>query len=299
MRVLVRQGDTLERIALRAMGSASFADLLATVNSLEYPFIVSDPNYDPNLYASGSVTVTLLSLPALTLPIGTQFSTPAGVSNEVRTYAATQTVSLSSVGQSASVTVACTIPGRYGNTVANTVTVSSNAQVSVINPLPITGGRIVRVKLPGDSILIPAQTAQVANTSARLTLTQYDDEGGVDLLLTPQHGLQWGADDLMATDGPDTIGGDIAADVATPLGSIPDDPGLGTLIPSALGLGGAYALERLSILAQGAALSDRRVQGIGAVSVQTSGTWALVGFPVTLRTGRTTAQVAVSQGGVA
>ena len=77
-----------------------------------------------------------------------------------------------------------------------------------------------------------------------------------------------------------------------------DDPTFGSLIPSTIGLGGEFTLQRLAVLAQGTAIADSRVQGVGAVSVSQTGTWANVTVPLVLRTGKTQAQVAVSQGGI-
>ena len=299
MQTLVQQGDTLERIALRTLGNASFADLLAQTNNLDYPFVVGDPAFVKQVYATGQVTLTALTSASVTIPIGATVQTDAGTSNEVRSYLTTQETALSALGQTATVTVQASVPGSYGNALANTVTVSNNSAYSVTNAAPITGGRILRALTPGDLIFIPgATTATSTNQTARLTLAQYDDAGGVDILLTPQHGFLFSDDDLLATDGPDTIGGDVAATYATPLRSVADDPTFGSLIPSTIGLGGEFTLQRLAVLAQGVAIADSRVQGVGAVSVSQTGTWANVTVPLVLRTGKTQAQVAVSQGGI-
>ena len=300
MQVLVRQGDTLERIALRYLGDASQADLLASVNNLEYPFVVNDPNYDKNVYTTGQVTVTSTSTSAVIINIGDTFQTQGGASSEVRTYQALQEVTLSAKGQSATVNVQCTMPGNYGNTLAAMVTVSSVSGITVTNVLPFYGGRIYRVKVPGDFLIIPTGNTQQANTTARLTLPQYDEWGGVDLLLTPTNGLAFGEDDLLATNGPDTVGGDIAANIATPLNSVPNDPTLGSLIPSSLGLGGTYAMQRLAILAQGVASADNRVKSAGAVALSINSdnnTWINLEMAVEMQAGQTKAQIAV--GGVA
>lgn len=299
MQTLVQQGDTLERIALRTLGNASFADLLAQTNSLDYPFVVGDPAFVKQVYAAGQVTLTALTSASVTILVGATVQTAAGSSNETRSYLTTQETILSALGQTATVNVQASVPGSYGNALANTVTVSGSSAYSVTNVAPITGGRILRVLTPGDLIFIPgATTATATNQTARLTLAQYDDSGGVDLLLTPQHGFLFSDDDLLATDGADTIGGDVAATYATPLRSVADDPTFGSLIPSTIGLGGEFTLQRLAVLAQGTAIADSRVQQVGAVSVSQTGTWATVSVPLKLRTGQTQAQVAVSQGGI-
>lgn len=293
MRVAIQQGDSLPKLALKY---GLTADQLAQVNSLEYPFISPDPNYQKGYPATGNVTVTLTQTSALTLPIGTVFKTSSGNANEVRSYATTQQVTLTAQGQSATVPVSCTINGNFGNVLANTVTVSTVSGVSVNNASPISGGRIMRVLIPGDFLIVPETNLQPNNTP-RQTLTEYDAQGGTDFYRTSTGGLAWGTDDLLTVTGAQVVGQDIGAAIVTPIGSDPDNTVFGTPIASALALGGDLAMHRIAVLGQGAANTDSRVSSVGAVTItpdSTNGTYVKYAMDVTLNNGQqasVTAQV--------
>lgn len=293
MQVLVRQGDTLDRLALRYMGSADQADLLYSLNNLEYPGVVGDPTFQRHVWATGQVQVTASA--SVTVQVGQQFQTGAGPGVETRTYTSTQEVALSS-GQSASVSVQATVPGHYGNTPASTVNLAVGlSSVTVTNPSPISGGRVLRVLMPGDYITIPGNSTQSTPTD-RLSLANVDAQGGVDLLWTPTGGLALSTDDLLVTNGPDTIAADIGAAIATPLGSVPWDPLFGSLVPTTLGGAGDLVGQRIAVLAQGAASADSRVLSVGSVEIDTQGQFVLIGLDVTLATGPARVQAAVREG---
>lgn len=291
MRVAIQQFDSLPKLALRY---GLTADQLAQINQLEYPFISPDPNYQKGYPASGTVTVTLTQTSALTLPIGTIFQTPSGNAGEVRSYATTQQVTLTAQGQMEDVPVACTINGNFGNVLANTVTVSTVQGVSVNNSAPIAGGRILRVLIPGDFLIVPDTNLQPNNTP-RQSLTEYDAQGGTDFYRTPTGGLAWATDDLATVTGADVVGQDIGAAIVTPVGSDPDNPTFGTSISSALALGGDLAMHRIAVLGQGAANTDSRVSNVGAVTITpdaTNGTYVNYEMGVTLNNGLQTSVTA-------
>lgn len=295
MRVLVKQGDTIDRIALRYMGSADQADLLYALNNLEYPGISGDPNFQKAIYAIGQVQVTALS--AATVEVGQEFQTGSGPGGEVRTVASTQSATLSA-GQVTTVNVQATVPGHYGNLPANTIaTAVSLSSVTVTNPSPITGGRVLRVLIPGDFITIPdSQASSTAFSPTQpMSLANADAQGGVDLLWTPTGGLVLTTDDLVATSGADTIAADIGAVIATPLGSVSEDPLFGSLVPETLGGAGDLAAQRIAVLAQGAANADSRVQSAGDVSIDTEQQFALITMDVVLATGPAKVQAAVRE----
>ena len=297
MRVLVRLGDTLPALAETYLGSASQALFLAQFNSLEYPFIVNNSTFSTNVYATGSVVVTLLGTGPYTVALGQQFASVPGPANEVRLYATTASVVLNSTGQTATIGVQATIAGHWGNTLPNTITNAQTSDLSVTNPSPITGGTILRVLRPGDYINIPTSGTATAATGTRLSLKQYDAIGGVDLAYTATRGLQLTTDDLVASVNDQTIVQDIAATVATPLGSDPNNPTLGSYVPASLGSAGEHAMHRIAVLVQGVAQSDNRVQSVGGVRVAQQDTFVALQVPVTLSTGVSSVQVTVPAAG--
>ena len=282
MYVIISQGDTLEALASR-YGTTALD--LATVNNLEYPFVSGDPTFQKNIYATGSLTITSTQTTSQTLPVGTQFQTVATVTQPARVYATLSSVTLLQ-GQSSTVNVQCTVAGPYGNVLPGTVTQPvSVSGVSVTNASPISGGRILRVLIPGDQMLVPTTTTQ-ANTTSRVPLSDADELGGTDLYVTSNGGLLFTTDDLVDVTGADCVAQDIGSSLRLPLGSIPGEPTAGTYIPSYIGQAGPYAMQRIAVLAQGAAQSDDRIASVGAVSLQQSGTWVSVAMNAVMNNGQ-------------
>ena len=294
LQVIVKQGDTLQSLALEYLGNAAQDNLLASVNNLEYPFIVQDPNFQKLIYASGNLNVTYTGTSTpYTLSIGSIFQTPASTQEGIRSYATTSQADFTSTNQMITVPIQCTIAGSFGNTLAGQVSISpDNSQLVVSNPSSVIGGRIWRVLVPGDFITIPEPSTTAANTTSRVSLQESDAMGGADFYRTPTGGMAWTTDDLVSVSGSSVIGQDIGAQLITPLNSIPDDPLFGSYVSSSLGVGGDYAMHRIAVLGQGVAQSDNRVQSVGSVTIlpqpNANGTWILYGMPVTLKSGQKT-----------
>lgn len=294
MQVLIRLGDTLPALAEKYLGSAEQATTLAQFNNLEYPFIVNNPGLVKNIYATGIITVTLLSSPPYTVEVNQKFATTGGASQEIKVYVATSSVTFTATNQTATISVQAVIPGNYSNTLPNTVTNAYTTNLSVTNMLPIAGGKTLRVLVPGDSIYIPdSNNTPSSQITSQLSLKQQDNIGGIDLYFTPDRGLQLTSDDLASSENEITVAQDIAANISTPLGSDPDNPTFGTLIQASLGSAGENSLQRLAVLVQGAAQADNRVQTVGPVSVLPNGTFAQIQLPLILNSGQTSVNVAV------
>lgn len=297
MYVFVKQGDTLQSIAA-SYGTTE--DSLATVNNLEYPFIVGDPLFQKGLYATGSLAITLTQIVSKTIAVGSIFQTQSTASMPARSYQTLSQVTLTQYGQTANVAVAAVLAGSYGNVLPNTVILSPNVSgVSVTNPGPISGGRTLRVLVPGDQINIPGGSATGANSSSRMTLSQYDELGGTDLFRTPNGGLMFTTDDIMDVSGPDCVAQDIGCAITTPLGSVPDAPSFGGYVPSYIGQAGENNMARIAVLAYGQTQSDDRIASVGTVGIQQNGTFVSLQIPGTLNNGSSlTVQTSVTNSGV-
>lgn len=222
----VKENDTLQSIAEEFYGDAEQWNQLVSYNNLDYPYISSDTTVQRDLYASGSVTFTA-SAPVsnpITIPQGTILSIPAGRTNFVRTYVTQVEATIPAESTSVTVAIVSTYPGDIGN-VPGGKTWDTSLALTATNPSAITGGAVLNILFPGDTLLIPL------NSEPTSPVTTAEEYGGYDLLLTDVGDLAVDATgDLAYTVGRDTIGEDIKWMIRTEKGELLQHPQFGTVL---------------------------------------------------------------------
>lgn len=155
----VRQGDQLERIALKYMGDASNWVQIAILNSLDYPYISDDLAFVRLIKATGTVTFrrTVGTVGAIVIPIGASVYVPATVNAPARYYVTDAACTILNGTDTIDQAISAVAPGELWNTPSLTVT-GLNFTVtnlgSVKNSNPITGGAVLNVKLPGETLMV-------------------------------------------------------------------------------------------------------------------------------------------------
>src|SRR4029079_7293535 len=120
----VRQGDTLERLALRYTGNAEDWLSLAILNGLDYPYIREDPDYVREVKATGEVLFsrTAGSTGAVSIPQGYVVTVPASETAAAKSYRTLATAVIANGVGEATAAVEALRAGRIGNTPGLTVT---------------------------------------------------------------------------------------------------------------------------------------------------------------------------------
>lgn len=170
VRHVVRQGDTLERLAEQNMGDASNWLQLAILNSLNYPYISDDSDFDTTINATGEVTFsrTAATTGDITIPAGYVVSVPATTRSPQKDYTVDTVTTLPDGEDTVVAAVTAVVAGEIGNTPALTVTLLSDAITdldAVTNREPVTGGAILKVLVPGDTLLLLADQDGLSGTS--------------------------------------------------------------------------------------------------------------------------------------
>jgi len=266
MLITIPAYQPLTTILTNALGSIDAATLqnIITANGLEWPYIVplGTPLSDP---ATGSVTVTWTSNRSLTLPAGTICLAPLADQGGSRQYTLDQALSFVGPGTQ-TVSITAVVSGSFGNAPPGAVTsVVGESDLTITNPLALTGGSTLHVLQPGQTLWIPTSDVPTQTTTPQQNLAYHEAIGETDLQLTPDGGMQWGTNDLQLTQGATTILQDGASRIRTPLNTLPWAPDQGSLIQAAIGQPTGNVLNKLGALTLEALLQDER---LGSVQVQ-------------------------------
>ncbi len=274
--------DSVQSLAATYLQDASRWRDVVDFNSLDYPYIVSDPSFQAQTYASGAVTVTrTYTTGALTIPQGTSFLVPAVDGFSAKTYATTQTVTLAPGVSTAEVPVQCTVAGVWGNTPQATVTGISapdttlqSAFSSITNTSSFTNGMTLNVRKPGDSILIPVDnTWNGMDTYASLT-DFYNFQFGSDLELGDDGDLVFdGYGDIGSVAGIANLAQAMRDRLMTPQTSLVYHPEYGSMLEEYMSTQiPMYAQKMLVLAVTETLLMDDRVDRVNVLVAQKMGT---------------------------
>lgn len=275
----VRQGDCLERIALKYMGTAENWLQLAILNNLDYPYISDDLTFQRKIKATGTVTFTRTAATtgAITIPAGSSVSIPATVNAPARYYTTDAQCVILNGTNSIDQAITAVSPGEAWNAPSLTVNTLNFAVTNlgtVKNANPITGGTLLNVKLPGDTLLVyidaSGATGTVGvNTGALQGDAFYAALLGVDIGLDKNGDLQ--ADSrggLALVAGMANLRDAIRHRLQIPLAWYPYYPEYGTGIEKAIGQRGeTYWLQWAGIEAERTVRSDPRVSSVQNMKV--------------------------------
>jgi hypothetical protein len=280
LRYVVSQGDTLERIALRYMGDANQWLQLALLNKLNYPYLSDDSGFVKNIAATGSVTFTRTggTTAAVTLPIGSLVSVPATTRSPQKDYLTTVAATIPLNVTTAAVPVAAVKTGESGNTPPLSVTLlgfTATNLASVANPAAITGGAVLNVLVPGDTLLVYSDAAGPSaslgvDTSALRNLDFMTALLGTDIALNAKGDLfSSGIGDVGSVGGVPNFQAAMLHRLATPLGFYPFLPTYGSNLDKSVGArSDYYQLQKVRVEAIRTLRGDPRVQDVQNIKLQ-------------------------------
>lgn len=229
--------DSLQSLALKYLDDATLWKQIADYNKLDYPYIVSSEAELSELHSKGYVTVVRRSYTSdLTVPKGWQFETePVPYSgNAIKYFEVIEDTTIPAGISTWDILCQCITPGTFGNVAEYTISRSSStnaaassiAFATVYNKAQFTGGKNYNVKVVGDTIYIPADSAAAAPEDIKKMLNII---GGTDLLLDTDGDIQFsGAGDLASVTGADNIRYAVRDRIATDLGEYTLHPEYGT-----------------------------------------------------------------------
>lgn len=192
--VLIVEGDTLEAIIYKNGGLdlnvAQVWQQIATLNDLEYPYIVPNAEFVTEIYATG--TVTFSGTPGTVIPSGTRVATvPISGADPIVFDTTAQAV----IGSNGIVTVAIRAeqPGDFANVHALSIvqildlsgaTITISGVSSLENQIDTTGGKVFKVLRPGDKLQLPvASDETVAEKVLERTDSNENNLFAIDLKL--------------------------------------------------------------------------------------------------------------------
>lgn len=275
----VRQGDSLEKLALRFMGDAESWLQVALLNALDYPYITDDSDFVRNVRATGIVVFTRVdgSTGDVPIPSGYVVTAPATPTSEAKDYRTTGSSAIFDGQATTEVEVEAVDPGEFGNTASLTITELSDPITDldgVSNPEAVVGGENLNVKIPGDTLLVYSNQDGLAGTSSLDTLKLSEADFfasllGVDIALGNDGDLQADSRGSYATSrGIDNFRAALLRRFGTPLAYYVFNPGYGTDVEKSIGQrGDSFWLQRTRVSAERTVRSDPRTQDVQNVQV--------------------------------
>ena len=280
LRHIVRQGDTLERLAQEFMGDAGSWLQLAILNGLNYPYLTDDETFVTNVFATGTVVFSRVasSIGDVVIPLGSKVSVPATTRSPQKDYLTTAQATIPNGTTTITAPVQAVVAGEIGNTPSLTVTLlgfSVTNLAAVDNTAPISGGEILTVLKPGDTLLIPANSDGLSGTTG-VDTEALQGEAFFDALLGSDVALDASGDIFAdARGGLATVPGianfqaAMAHRLNTDLGWYGYLPNYGSNVEKSVGQrGDSVWLQRTRIEAERTLRGDPRVQDIQNIRAQ-------------------------------
>lgn len=292
LRHIVRQGDTLERLAQEFMGDAGSWLELAILNGLNYPYLTDDSDYVVDIAATGSVTFSRVASTVgdVVIPAGSRVSVPATTRSPQKDFTTDNPATILNGTDTISAPVTASTTGETSNTPALTVTIlgfSVTNLASVDNLAPITGGTHLAVLKPGDTLLILTDSDGLAGT-AGVDTQALQGESFFDALLGKDVALDATGDlfgdsrlGLATVAGIENFQAAITHRLFTTLGWYAFLPDYGSNVPQSVGQrGDKFWLQRTRIEAERTLRGDPRVQDLQNVKASFVGGALSLSFDV-------------------
>lgn len=280
---------------LRGLGNRYNVDwkTIADFNGLEYPYTLTSRDALHELYASGYLLITrALYTTPVTLFAGSLFATEVDAQGIRKVYQLVDDLDMVAGEASAYGFVRCTEYGTYGNTIQDTIVrpqqVLSSlgdylSPLTVTNPEPIANGADAKVRITGQTVLIPTDEDLSGEIKQQVHLDNYINQvGGEDLeLLLDGDISDDGMGDLGSVIGVENIAQAIRHRLMTPRGSLLKHPDYGSDIHSLIGRGYLpYINSLIEVYIHDALRSDDRFRDVVVHSIAISGTTITVEISV-------------------
>lgn len=281
----IQVGDTLESIILKNGGLpkdvAQVWQQIATMNNLEYPYVVPDAAFQTEHYAS--VELYIYGTPGTVIPSGTKVGTDDVTEDGSSVMFQTQSEVTIPAGGSIPVTVVSENAGAFANVKPQAIknfydktgTLTTIAGVVHLeNPLQAEGGKIIRVMKPGDKLLLPV-TGDVRDTDPVVERSDNNEENlfGNDLKLDLDGDLvPDGAGDLDAVKGLDNMTVAIRDHLLAERGELIKHPRYGFGVERVIGGGGnetEVAIAKIEL--QTTIFQDPRIKKVESLTLVKTG----------------------------
>lgn len=282
-RVNVSEGDTLQSLALTHLGDALRWREIATINGLEFPYLVPD-DFVTEFKATGEITFTRSEgyFPQIDISIGTEITTLGPAEDNLTYFKNIQfvTTAASSIligANSVTVPIEAFEVGEIGNVNADQIvllTIPITGITSVNNENPVEGGRVIQVRRLGEGLVIPVpQTANPVIVNA----TDEEQLYGTDINLELQDEFEGeilpGSDgDMRRITGLDNFIQAIKMRFLTLRGELSLHPRYGTILPLLIGMPSTGAMNVLvNLEIREVLLSEPRIASIQSLNVALDG----------------------------
>jgi len=181
---IVKSGDTPARIALNVYDEPSQWKKIVLYNSLEYPYIEEDLNFQKEVFATGVVRFYRQAgnTGVITIPKGSGVYVPEAMGTSQIDFVTSKDMILDLMQDYIDVPIIASLPGSIGNVASGLITgfLALSGITKVYNDHPTLGGKLWKVAKIGEVIQIPGISKQ--STSAVIPLTiNYDELFGIDI----------------------------------------------------------------------------------------------------------------------
>jgi phage baseplate assembly protein W len=272
----ITEGDTIQSVITKLGGLdqniAQVWQQIATLNNLEYPYIVPDVNFQTEVRAT--VTVVLSGTPGTIVSAGTRIGTLAITSNE--DIIIFRTIVSATIGADGKATVIAMAekPGEFANVKAMSVSqfIDAVGQPTTIsgvntieNPNTAAGGKIYKVLKPGQKLKIPvaldtARETGYVDRSATIDENLFKNDIALD-----SNGdiVADGRGDIQVVSGIDNMAVAIQDRLRTDKGELIKHPGYGFNTQQVIGEpGDQNFLDFAKLELQATLLEDPRIKSI-------------------------------------
>jgi len=185
---IVKQGDTLPGVSVQNYGDASRWKEIALYNSLEYPYIVDDLDFETRIKATGVVRFYRASgvTAVITIPENTNVYVPAWMGTNRIDFITTESKVLDLAMPYIDVPIESELEGDIGNVAPGMITGFDTVVFSGISKISnlssIIGGKIYNVAKIGDIIQIPSSDSSVTSVIIGAKKS-YEELFGIDILI--------------------------------------------------------------------------------------------------------------------
>ena len=274
---IVKDGDTLARIAAKMYGDASKWKLIAVFNGLEYPYIVG-LDFEKEVRAVGKVKVVKESTgTSVTIPKGWKVFVPEYMGTDKIEFVTTERVVIGYGKSEGEVGIEAVMAGTIGNVRAGLITgFEPLSGVSrVYNSQPTTGGKIWNVVKIGDVLMIPQTEGELPIAVMSSEETSYEQLFGADIKVLPNGELDYvergGLKDLAVVSGVKNLVQALGIRINTDKGFYPYHRLYGTNLPYYIGRKGEAYYELIKVDLKDNVLMDLRVDRILSFKMDVKG----------------------------
>jgi phage baseplate assembly protein W len=260
--------DTMQQIAQLFYNNPARWMEIASYNSLDYPYLTTDQNYQRDFPATGVVTFTADSVVQDDRTIPKDTLVWVAAANKDITYFVKFDTILPAGSASVDVEIQCSYPGSNGNNRAFAIDSTDLSGFSVTNKDPFTNGLSLNVKKTGEYIMIPIDVVPDEIVYTAKDANYLDLLGGEDFVLNDFYDFVTDAyGDLGSVKGLGNIAQAIKHRLETERGDLPYHPEYGSRLYQLIGRREPFIHKMVGLEIMETTLQDERVENVEINSV--------------------------------